>query len=88
MFDQRRILITLSIGIRAFPSFQGRPDIAIGGSFGYFQVPAAGRGSLCAQKRSSLRTKIVLGRHEAYDEADPFGVGPIRPRSMNDRIVM
>ena len=79
--------MTLSIGIGAFPSRQGLPGVAIRRLHGQFQVLAV-EISLRTQKWSSLWTEIVLRRHKAHNEADPFGVGPIRPRSMNNRIMV
>jgi hypothetical protein len=76
------------VSIGAFPSLQGRPGVAVGRFLCYFQVPAARQGSPGAQKRRSLRTKIVLWRDETHNKADPLRTGSIRPRSMNDRIVM
>ena len=66
--------MTSSIGVGAFPSLQGRPEVGVGRSLGYFQASRAGRVPLGTQKWSSLRTEIIFRRHKADNEADPFSV--------------
>ena len=80
--------MTASVGIGAFPSRQGFPNVAIAGTLGYFQVSAASGCSFCTQKRGSLWTEIVLGRHITYDESESLDIGSVRPRPVDDRMMM
>ena len=80
--------MTPSVGIGAYPSRQGLPDVSIGGGLGYFQVPTAGGCTFCMQKWSSLWTEIVLWRHVTYDESESLDIGSVRTRAVDDRMMM